>query len=278
MKVMEGHTSLVLCLSFSPNGQLIVSGSYDNTLRLWSSLDQENPTMKVMEGHTKSVTCLSFSPNGQSIVSGSDDHTLRLWSSLDQEKPTMKVMEGHTSSVNCLSFSPNGQSIVSGSEDNTLRLWSSLDQEKPIMKVMKGHTSLVLCLSFSPNGQSIVSGSADNTLRLWNVELGIPLFTFPLLFSACSLSWDKYGFIVGRVDGALMLWDICSVMMIDDNGKRIDSIEPILKWKRGGSSVLSSFEASICDSKQLSYMNRDLLEQNGAKSIFRQIKISPLAT
>ncbi|RLI14983.1 protein kinase, partial [Candidatus Bathyarchaeota archaeon] len=65
------------CLSFSPDGRYVVSGSVDNTLRLWD-IEKGNCT-RVFKGHTDLVFCLSFSPDGRYVVSGSKDKTLSLW-------------------------------------------------------------------------------------------------------------------------------------------------------------------------------------------------------
>ncbi|MBC1270553.1 hypothetical protein GNF07_26250, partial [Trichormus variabilis FSR] len=67
----------VKSVAFSPDGQRIVSGSWDNTLRLWNVNGQ--PIGQPLIGHEGAVNSVAFSPDGQCIVSGSWDNTLRLW-------------------------------------------------------------------------------------------------------------------------------------------------------------------------------------------------------
>ena len=64
-------------MAFSPNGQAIVSGSDDRTVRLWDL--SGNPIGEPFQGHSAAVWSVAFSPDGQTIVSGSADHTIRLW-------------------------------------------------------------------------------------------------------------------------------------------------------------------------------------------------------
>jgi hypothetical protein len=73
-------------VAFSPDGRRIVSGSDDNTLKVWDATSgQETLTLK---GHTRAVWCVAFSPDGRRIVSGSWDKTLKVWDATSrQEEP-----------------------------------------------------------------------------------------------------------------------------------------------------------------------------------------------
>ena len=63
--------------AFSPDGARIVSGSHDNTVRVWDAASGEE--LLVLRGHEKRVSAAAFSPDGARIVSGSDDDTVRVW-------------------------------------------------------------------------------------------------------------------------------------------------------------------------------------------------------
>ena len=77
-RTLRGHLHRVTCCAFSPDGQSVLSGSFDMTLKIWSASDgSERYTLR---GHSSRVTsCCAFSPDGQSVLSGSFDKTLKIW-------------------------------------------------------------------------------------------------------------------------------------------------------------------------------------------------------
>ncbi len=152
------YGTAVTTVSFSPDEQIIASGSTDKTIKLWQ---RDGTLLKTLEGHTAAVRSVSFSPDGQIIVSGSEDNTIKLW---QRDGTPITTLPGHTDAVKSVSFSPDGQTIVSGSEDKTIKLWQR--DGTPITALK--HTAAVWSISFSPDGQTIASGSEDNTIKLWN--------------------------------------------------------------------------------------------------------------
>jgi hypothetical protein len=166
IRILEGHRSGVQCAAFSPDGQKIVSGSWDKTVRVWDA--QTGAQLAVLEGHSREVVSASFSPDGQQIVSGSFDKTVRVWNTRADNQ--IAVLKGHSAEVFSASFSPDGQQIVSGSLDNTVRVWNA--QTGNQIAVLEGHSAEVTSASFSPDGQQIVSVSDDMTVRVWNARTG----------------------------------------------------------------------------------------------------------
>ncbi|KAH8434467.1 NACHT and WD repeat domain-containing protein [Aspergillus melleus] len=160
MQTLEGHSGPVESVTFSGDSQLLASGSYDHTIKLW---DPATGALKhTLEGHSSWVRSVTFSGDGQLLASGSIDHIIKLW---DPATGTLKyTLEGHSSRVESVAFSGDSQLLASGSNDNTIKLW---DPATGALKyTLEGHSGRVESIAFSGDGQLLASGSNDNTIKL----------------------------------------------------------------------------------------------------------------
>ncbi|KAJ3507944.1 hypothetical protein NLJ89_g6020 [Agrocybe chaxingu] len=208
LHVLEKHKEAVLCVAFSPDGERIASGSYENTICIW---DAETGTLlkEPFEGHTGPVNSIAFSPDGKCIISGSFDATIRVWDA-ETGKTVVGPIKGHTGDVNSVAFSPDGSRVVSGSDDETVRIWDT-ETGKPVGEPLWGYTRIVFSVAFSLDGKRVVSGSSDCMVRIWDAETGNavrePLQGHTDWVRSVAFSPDGTRIISGSDDGTIRIWD-----------------------------------------------------------------------
>jgi WD40 repeat protein len=77
LTTLSGHRGPVLCLAFSPDGQWLLSGGSDGSVRQWRVADGRE--VRRLEGHRDQVQAVVFSPSGQVAFSGGRDGSIRRW-------------------------------------------------------------------------------------------------------------------------------------------------------------------------------------------------------
>ncbi|GBG35225.1 Guanine nucleotide-binding protein subunit beta-like protein, partial [Hondaea fermentalgiana] len=154
LHVLNGHSSEVYSVAIQ--GDIIVSGSWDNTVRIWNATSGEE--QHVLKGHSGPVKSVAI--QGDSIVSGSKDNTVCIWNATSGEE--QHVLKEHSGAV--LSVAIQGDIIASGSTDKTVRIWNATSGEEK--HVLKAHSNWVRSVAIQ--GNTIVSGSSDKTVRIWN--------------------------------------------------------------------------------------------------------------
>jgi WD40 repeat protein len=162
------HDDWVQCVSFSPDGRAIASGSNDQKVHVWNA--QTGELRASMSGHDF-VYCVAFSPDGQQIASGSSKKTVSVWDV--NTGVELLTLDGHADTVHSVVYSPDGRYIASASHDRFVRLWDS--RTGALLAAWSPHPEVpVFCLAYSPDGRKI-AGACVDSVRIWNSESGAEL-------------------------------------------------------------------------------------------------------
>jgi WD40 repeat protein len=155
------HEDEVRDVSFSPDGQMIATGSQDKTVKLWTVTGREIATFT---GHEDLVRSVKFSPTGKTIATASWDGNVKLWTT---EGKLIATLLANKIKVDSVTFSPDGNIIATGDAQGYIKLWN---EEGKLIRNFQAHKQPILNLSFHPDGNMLASASQDKTVKLWNLD------------------------------------------------------------------------------------------------------------
>ena len=191
---LSGHSSPVLAVDVSPDGQLIATGGGDQTAKVWQ---RDGTLLHTLQHTISSVYALRFSPDSQRLVTSSVDGNIYLWSRFGK---LLKTFQGHKAAIWAIAVSPDGERIASASEDSTIRLWSA---DGKLLKTLSGHQGAVWGVAFSPDGNLVASSSTDNTVKVWTLD----------------------GQVVRTMEGhSATVWDVEFALLADNSGTKRPAI------------------------------------------------------
>ncbi|XP_034478202.1 NACHT domain- and WD repeat-containing protein 1 [Drosophila innubila] len=240
---LEGHTCVVNCLKFAPNGEFLVTGGDDRLVQVWTlALGEINHTFK---GHAAPVMqlvvlmdslrvistdresmmlvwmadsgnvlqtiqgpykSLAATNNMRFAVSTNGDNTLKIWS-LTQEDEKFSV--SHSDEITCFEISADSMHIITGSRDMSLKVWQSVGGK--LSQVLVGHSDAVTCVAVSvTNKTQVISGSKDMNLIIWDLLTGEEVHTLAGHLGAVigvKVSADGSTAVSGSDDKTLIVWE-----------------------------------------------------------------------
>lgn len=200
--LQTGHAMRVDGLAFSPDGQLVATGSADNSVKLWDVNSYRE--LRTLAGHVRGVKAVAFSPDGRWLASGSIDGTIKVWDVSGGQE--LRSMSGN-GSITTLTFSRDGRMLATGNMERSVRIFDPMTGD--VLRNFTGHSDKITCLAFSPDNKLIASGSDDKTIMLWDVTGGRDVRTFKGhgdKISAIIFSSDNKMLASASLDGKIKLW------------------------------------------------------------------------
>ena len=177
--LLQAHPGTIKSLAFSPNGQLLASGSEDAVVRIWDA--QTGSLLQAFSGHEQPVRAVAFTPDGKQLASAGEDETLKIW-----DVATGKLIHSMETewSLTSVAFSPDGKRMV-GTHTRMVALWdvpswTLLTQ----FTTTESHTDgrwTICCGStaysarFDAVGKRIISGHVDGSIKVWDPDPPGPL-------------------------------------------------------------------------------------------------------
>ncbi|HEY9603399.1 MAG TPA: AAA-like domain-containing protein [Allocoleopsis sp.] len=195
---LNGHTTAVLTVDFSPDGQQIATASVDGSLKLWKP---DGSLIKTWKAHPTVIRVVKFSPDGELLASTGDDHIIKLWK---RDGTLLHTLSTHTAGIWSLDFSPDSSTLIASGSGSKVEMWS---REGRLVKTLEGQAAAIRDVAFSPDGQTIAAACAEQ-IKVWNTDgtLRLTLKGHEAPVQAVTYSPDGNILVSGSADATIKLW------------------------------------------------------------------------
>ncbi|XP_017838402.1 NACHT domain- and WD repeat-containing protein 1 isoform X2 [Drosophila busckii] len=240
---LDGHSCVVNCLKFAPNGEFLATGGEDRLVQIWTlALGEINHTFKahaapvvqlvvlmdslrVLSSDRDSMLLVWMADSGNLLqtiqgpykslavtnnmrfaISTNGDNTLKIWSLTQEDE---KFLVSHSDEITCFEISADSMHVITGSRDMSLKVWQSIGGK--LSQVLVGHSDAVTCVAVSvTNKTQVISGSKDMNLIIWDLLTGEDLHTLAGHLGAVigvKVSADGSTAVSGSDDKTLIVWE-----------------------------------------------------------------------
>jgi small GTP-binding protein len=236
-----GHAGPVRSVAISPDGRLALSGSADNTVRVWRV--ESGCSLRVLEGHSDSVWSVAWSPDGRLALSGSADKTVWVWEV--KSGRSQHVLEGHSASVVSVAWSPDGRLALSASIIGVVRIWRPPEDVRSeragteyFPNQVRYANAKVLLVGESGVGKTGLSmrlaldqwTPSDSTAGAWATHWKLPLSEVGSVEREIWL-WDFGGQADQRLIHQLYMEDTALAVLVFD-GQKENLFDSLGQWDR----------------------------------------------
>lgn len=203
-RLLPGHTAAVRAIAWSPDNKEILTGSDDETARIWDITT--GTTLHTFSGHLGKIRTAAWSPNGEDILIAGSDTMVHIWNIRTGKES--QTLQGHTNWVSSVAWDKAGVRILTGSYDGTARIWDA--QTGRELRSVQVPDSAIRAVAWSPDEARILTGSDDGIARIWDTVTGAEvrrLEGHTLVVSSVAWSPDGRQILTGSGDGTARIWD-----------------------------------------------------------------------
>ncbi len=222
---LEGHGGPIKAISISPDGEHVLTASFDYSIIHWLITEDGAELVHRLEGHDAAINDVLFIPEREEAISVSDDGSLGVW---DLKQGTLiKRLDAPVDKVLDVALSPNGKLAGVARWDKTARVYD-LEKQTEIA-LLEGHRGNVNSVVFSADGTKLYSAAYDGQILEWDIssqQLIRPIYRHGWgINSIVRLDDDRILF--GSLDGTVAIVSIEKAEKVFDVAKRERPIQTV---------------------------------------------------
>ncbi len=238
---LSGHTAAVRAIAWSPDNKMILTGSDDDTARIWDITT--GTALYTFRGHQGKVRTVTWSPNSEYVLIGGADNMAHIWNVRSGKES--QTLQGHTNWVSSVAWNRAGTRVLTGSYDGTARIWDVLTGR--VLRSVQAQNSAIRAVAWSPDEARILAGSEDGIARIWDTSTGVEvgkLEGHTLVVSSVAWSPDGRQILTGSGDGTARIWDATTGVELRTLRGHLDWVWSVT-WSPDGQHIITgSFDGT----------------------------------
>ncbi|XP_044001616.1 jouberin-like [Aphidius gifuensis] len=224
----NGHKSFIYSLDWSPDDNIILSVSSDQTARLWDIKSRLIQEINMLP-HPSYVYCGKFDPiNPTRIATGCYDNVIRIWKyNNNKSHDLIQELENHEGFVNSICFKNDG-TLLSADSVGIIIQWVSKKNKKTHtndfliskkIKIREINNIVINEIFLHPLGSRLFVHTRDSNLRMLDLSTGVVLKKYDGFKNFKIQTTSRVSpcgglLLCGDEDGILNIWNI-------ESGKKI---------------------------------------------------------
>uniref|UniRef100_A0A8C1XPZ9 WD repeat and HMG-box DNA-binding protein 1 n=1 Tax=Cyprinus carpio TaxID=7962 RepID=A0A8C1XPZ9_CYPCA len=255
----EGHTDVC----FDDEGKCVVTCGSDGDVRIWESLDDDDPKSINVGEKVYSVAL----KNGK-LVTAVSNNTIQIHTFPEGDPDG--ILTRFTTNANHVTFNSSGSRVAAGSSDFIVKIVEVVDSSQ--QKTLRGHDAPILSVALDPSDEFLASSSCDGSVAVWSIESQTQVAQWQILQkssdvsnakSLCRLAWQPRSgkLLAVPVDLTIQLYDRNTwthVSTLSDD--LISQVVNVVVWSPcgkflaagtvGGNLLVWDVEAKLCIERQ----------------------------
>ena len=219
---LRDHNEYIIDAKYSPDGQWLITASYDQTLRIYKT-NEYTLSPLVLRGHEGALTNVAFAPDSQSIVTSSEDKTLRTWyvsADVGGMIASPITLPEPDTFITSLAVHESDKWLAVATKSGSVFLYNQdrvLNAETIGSQSLGKHSKAVHAIAFSPiasSNQWLAAGGNDGVIKLWSLgealagATPIELVKHTEAVMEVAFSPDGRWLVSGGHEGAVYAWDL----------------------------------------------------------------------
>jgi len=206
LRYFKGHRDRVVSLCMSPKDDMFISGSLDNTIRLW---DLNTSTCQGVL-RRKGRPTVSFDPQGVIFAVATGTNMVKLYDLRSYDKGPFSSFLVNYAPIewSSMKFSNNGKYILLSTTTNVIFLLDAFSGDQ--IQVYSNFSNSLNCpieASFSPDGQFVIAGSDDGFVHVWETASGKKIGTWKgHTGPVTAILWNPKRAMIASGGNQLLFW------------------------------------------------------------------------